>query len=95
VLSDSTASTASSLLDSAAPSDGFECGGCKTAKTNILRLSGGLRSGGVANARVAVVDCEEVESAKLCYEHQLIPSAPHAPVVKMWKSGAKRTPAER
>ena len=67
--------------------DGIECGPCKTAMTNIMRVAAGLE--GVA--RVGVVNCEEEEAQALCYEHQKIPTAPHAPVLKAWRAGEKLT----
>lgn len=65
--------------------DGLECGPCKTAKTNMMRLSAGLRG----LAQVGVVDCDDPENSQFCVHDQGIPSAPHAPVSKAWKKGNK------
>ena len=67
--------------------DGLECSSCKTAKTNMLRLSAGLRG----LARVGVVDCAMPGGVnkEFCYEHQELPRAPHAAVVRAWRRGNK------
>jgi thiol-disulfide isomerase/thioredoxin len=67
--------------------DGLDCGACKTAKTNCMRLSASLR--GYPDVRVGIVDCEEPDARELCYEHQKLPPRPHAPVVKGYASGIK------
>lgn len=67
--------------------DGMDCGPCKTAKTNCMRLSASLR--GYPDVRVGLVDCEEEEARELCYVHQKLPARPHAPVVKGFPSGVK------
>ncbi len=58
-----------------------------TAKTNLMRLSAGLR--GYDNVSIALVDCDSSSARQLCYEEQQIPAAPHAPVVKGYQSGEK------
>ena len=40
-------------------SDGLVCSQCRTAKTNMMRLSAGLRG---LPVRVGIVDCEEPEN---------------------------------
>lgn len=65
--------------------DGFDCAPCKTAKTNMLRLSAGLRG----MAQVGVVNCEAQENREFCYQHQGVPASPHAPQVKAWRRGNK------
>ena len=50
--------------------DGFDCSSCKTAKTNMLRLSASLGQ----LATVAVVNCaKDEESRELCYTNQSLP----------------------
>lgn len=67
--------------------DGIDCSACKTAKTNMMRLSAGLRA--IENVTVSIVDCSEAENKHLCYQTQMIPAPPHAPVVKGYASGVK------
>lgn len=66
--------------------DGLYCSSCKTAKTNLMRLSAGLR--GYRGISIALVDCEDPLSQSLCHE-QGLPARPHAPVVKGYASGPK------
>ena len=37
--------------------DGLDCGSCKTAKTNMMRLSASLRE--YTGVSIAIVDCED------------------------------------
>jgi hypothetical protein len=67
--------------------DGLDCSSCKTAKTNIMRLSAGLL--GYDGITIALVDCESQDSKFLCYQDQNLPSRPHAPIVKGYPSGTK------
>jgi len=66
--------------------DGTECGPCKTAQTNMLRLSAGLAESG---AKVGMIDCEPPEMRKYCMEVHGMPAGPHAPQVKAWQRGIK------
>mmetsp|Transcript_43933 Transcript_43933/g.85931 ORF Transcript_43933/g.85931 Transcript_43933/m.85931 type:complete len:228 (+) Transcript_43933:869-1552(+) len=65
--------------------DGLECGPCKTAKTNMMRLSAGLRG---LDVSVAYFDCEPPENRAKCQDIGL-PQPPHAPQVWAWRSGEK------
>jgi len=65
--------------------DGVYCGQCRTAMTNALRLSAGV----AGMAKVGVVNCEEDSAQALCYERAGLPAPPHAPEVRIFKSGAK------
>ncbi len=65
--------------------DSVECSSCKTAKTNMLRLSAGLR--GLAS--VGYIDCEQPTNRVLCAQCNL-PTPPHAPQVLAWRGGSKR-----
>lgn len=65
--------------------DGVECAPCKTAKTNMLRLSAGLRG---LDAGVGYVDCEEGENRQFCNDIGL-PPPPHAPQVRAFRGGVK------
>lgn len=67
--------------------DGFECGPCKTASTNMLRLAAGLDG----MARVGVVDCEPAEMHDYCQTVHGMPLPPHAPQIKAWRRGKKAT----
>jgi hypothetical protein len=61
--------------------DGFDCSSCKTAKTNMLRLSASLGK----MATVAVVNCaKDEESRELCYTNQSLPRPPHSAMTKIW-----------
>jgi len=65
--------------------DGVDCGSCKTAKTNILRLSAGLR--GIA--QVGLFNCQgSNENRSFCRKLGL-PEPPHNPQVWAWKHGSK------
>jgi len=66
--------------------DGVECMPCKTARTNLMRLSASLAS---FPLRVAVVDCEQPENTELCYTDHGVPQPPHRPVLKAWPRLAK------
>ena len=68
-------------------SDGLVCSQCRTAKTNMMRLSAGLRGMPV---RVGIVDCEQPRNKAYCYEHHDLPPPPHRPQVRAWSSGPKR-----
>merc|ERR1712166_634562 len=55
--------------------DGFDCSSCKTAKTNMLRLSASLGH----LATIAVVNCAKDEASReLCYTNQSLPRPPHS-----------------
>mmetsp|Transcript_15762 Transcript_15762/g.23152 ORF Transcript_15762/g.23152 Transcript_15762/m.23152 type:complete len:667 (+) Transcript_15762:33-2033(+) len=69
--------------------DGVYCGQCRTAMTNALRLSAGV----AGMAKVGVVNCEEDSAQALCYERARLPAPPHAPEVRIFKSGAKHAAA--
>lgn len=60
--------------------DGLECGPCKTAKTNMLRLSAGISPLGLG--KVGFLDCQPPDRRELCYNHLGLPAAPHAPQVR-------------
>ncbi|EGB13105.1 hypothetical protein AURANDRAFT_60606 [Aureococcus anophagefferens] len=89
-------------------SDGLDCVACKTARTNLLRLSASLASAGDADSRplVAFVDCDAPALARLCYDdgdecegdaalcHGL-PPPPHAPVVKAFAAGRRKGRGEQ
>ena len=64
---------------------GVYCGQCRTAMTNALRLSAGV----AGLAKVGVVNCEEEEAQELCYQRAKLPAPPHAPQVRIFRSGAK------
>ena len=68
--------------------DGVVCAQCRMAKTNMMRLSAGLRGMPV---RIAIVDCEQPENQDFCYEKHGLPQPPHRPQVKAWprSSGSK------
>jgi thiol-disulfide isomerase/thioredoxin len=70
--------------------DGLECGPCKTAKTNMLRLSAGLAPGGLG--RVGFLDCQPPEHRALCTRIG-VPAPPHAPQVRGWQRGPKASGA--
>ena len=89
-------------------SDGLDCVACKTARTNLLRLSASLASVGDADSRpvVAFVDCDAPALARLCYDdgdacegeaalcHGL-PPPPHAPVVKAFAAARRKGRGEQ
>ena len=61
--------------------DGFDCSSCKTAKTNMLRLSASLGD----MATIGVVNCAKDEEAReLCYTNQSLPRPPHSAMTKIW-----------
>ena len=64
--------------------DGLECSACKTARTNMMRVSAGLR--GVAS--VGFINCEKAGHRALC-DGMDMPNPPHAPQVKAFKAGEK------
>merc|ERR1711935_607536 len=66
--------------------DGLECMPCKTAKTNLMRLSASLAA---LPVRTVVVDCEQPENKELCYTEHGLPPSPHRPVLKAWPLLAK------
>jgi len=66
-------------------SDGLDCAPCKTAKTNAMRLSAGLRG----LAKIGILDCDASdENREVCDQHGA-PQPPHAPMVKAWRRGTK------
>ena len=68
--------------------DGFDCSSCKTAKTNMLRLSASLGH----LATIAVVNCaKNEESRELCYETQNLPRPPHSAMTKIWPRYSNET----
>ena len=73
-------------------SDGLVCSQCRTAKTNLMRLSASLRGLPVG---VGLIDCEQPSNRALCYETHALPPSPHRPQLKMWRSGDKRPDDER
>ena len=68
-------------------SDGLVCSQCRTAKTNLMRLSASLRGLPVG---VGLVDCEQEHNRRLCYTTHQLPPTPHRPLLKVWRSGDKR-----
>ena len=68
--------------------DGQECGPCRTARTNLMRLSASARS----RVRTGVVDCETESpgwaEGGLCGRLGL-PRPPHAPVLRAFHRGNK------
>ncbi|KAK7232877.1 chromatin disassembly protein [Aureococcus anophagefferens] len=89
-------------------SDGLDCVACKTARTNLLRLSASLASAGDADSRplVAFVDCDAPALARLCYDEgdecegdaalcHGLPPPPHAPVVKAFAAGRRKGRGEQ
>ena len=67
--------------------DGLVCSQCRTAATNLMRLSASLRGLPVG---VGLVDCEQPRNAQLCYHTHQLPPPPHRPLLKVWRSGDKR-----
>lgn len=59
--------------------DGIECGPCRTAKTNLMRLGSSAVGLGL---RVAFVNCQKYRT--FCTEEQDAPKPPHSPFVKAW-----------
>jgi thiol-disulfide isomerase/thioredoxin len=85
-------------------SDGLACAQCRTAKTNMMRLSSGLHG---LPIRIGIVDCERPESRGLCYgkgddaadgpdggaTEQIsmgLPDPPHRPQCRAWGAGEKK-----
>lgn len=62
--------------------DGTECDSCKTAKTNMMRLSAGVRG----LAKIGVVNCQL--DRDFC-SSLAIPNSPHQAQFKAWPSGKK------
>lgn len=62
--------------------DGVECDSCKTAKTNMMRLTADLPS----IARFGVIDCSE--ALELCKRLHM-PPRPHAAQLRAWGMGPK------
>jgi thiol-disulfide isomerase/thioredoxin len=67
-------------------SDGAECSSCKTAKTNMMRLSAGLLS----MARVGFFNCLASHEARAFCSQRDLPASPFAPQVRAFQSGAKQ-----
>jgi len=61
--------------------DGLDCMPCKTAKTNLMRLSASMAA---LPVRGIVIDCEQPENKELCYSEHGLPPSPHRPVLKAW-----------
>jgi hypothetical protein len=68
-------------------SDGAECSSCKTAKTNMMRLSAGL----LGLARVGFFNCLASHAARDFCSRLELPASPFAPQVRAFQSGAKQT----
>lgn len=67
--------------------DGFACAPCRTARTNLLRLSASLRGLPVG---IGVVDCERPTNVAYCRQVHKMPERPHAPAFLAWPRGPKR-----
>eukprot|EP00960_Hanusia_phi_P047237 758314-Hanusia_phi.AAC.2 len=65
--------------------DGMFCGPCRTAITNLLRLSAGV----AGLAKAAIVDCEADEMHGLCYDDVKLPPPPHSPEIRIFRKGPK------
>lgn len=61
---DSDSSSSSDMLWIVLLTDGVDCQPCKTAKTNLMRVSAGLYG---LPARVGLVDCTHPAMAEFCY----------------------------
>jgi len=61
--------------------DGLECQPCKTAKTNLMRLSSSLAA---MPLQTLLVDCQDPGNQDFCYTEHQIPAPPHRPVLKAW-----------
>mmetsp|Transcript_129365 Transcript_129365/g.235081 ORF Transcript_129365/g.235081 Transcript_129365/m.235081 type:complete len:954 (-) Transcript_129365:48-2909(-) len=68
--------------------DGRECPTCKAASTNLLRLSAALRKEELP-IKVGTVDCSVKEHHKFCYKDHGLPTPPHRPMTKAWRTGIK------
>lgn len=64
--------------------DGQDCKPCKSAKTNLMRLSSSVLGLPVA---CGVLDCAVHRS--FCHELHQLPPSPFRPVVKLWPRGTK------
>jgi thiol-disulfide isomerase/thioredoxin len=68
--------------------DGEDCGPCRVARSNVVRLSAGVRG----LARVGVLDCDAEEpgwhEGGICRRLGL-PAPPHQPVVRAFRRGRK------
>jgi len=69
--------------------DGETCGPCRTAKTNALRLSAGLKHSG-ADVTVSYFNCaKDTSSRKFCTATVGVPPAPHSPQVRGYTAGSR------
>lgn len=68
-------------------SDGLACAPCRTARTNLLRLSASLAGLPVG---LGIVDCEEPSNGAFCREEHGMPERPHGPAFLAWPRGLKR-----
>ena len=66
-------------------SDGLACAPCRTAKTNLMKLSASLKALPVG---VGFIDCEAPGNRPLCRSAGL-PAPPHAPEWRGFGKGAK------
>jgi hypothetical protein len=68
--------------------DGEDCGPCRVARSNVVRLSAGVRG----LARVGVLDCDGEEpgwhDGGICKRLGL-PAPPHQPVIRAFRRGKK------
>ena len=67
--------------------DGLECGPCKTAKTNMMRLSAGLL--GLSGVSTGYFDCSVNNTHRTFCATLELPSSPHSPQVRAWRRGKK------
>jgi thiol-disulfide isomerase/thioredoxin len=65
--------------------DGEDCGPCRVARSNIVRLAAGVN--GLANVGILDCDAEEYDGS-LCQRLGL-PSPPHQPVIRAFRRGTK------
>ena len=68
--------------------DTIECSSCKTAKTNMMRLSAGLRG----LAEVGYIDCEQPTNRDLCVRVGM-PQPPFSPQVLAFHEGNPEHPS--
>jgi len=70
---------------------GETCGPCRTAKTNALRLSAGLKhSGADYKVTVSYFNCaNHTSSRKFCTATVGVPPAPHSPQVRGYTAGSR------
>lgn len=66
--------------------DGQTCAPCRTAKTNLMRLSASLRGLPVG---LGVVDCERPKNVHYCRTAHRLPERPFGPEFHGWPRGVK------